>query len=199
MSVDKIIKLRRSHRRAMLLAVVLIAALGLYRWILAPYGSQLLAAEKYNYTLGSILRKTGHLDETLTAKKAKLEKLNAESDRLRNELVNTREVRGFFASLPALANSVGCVIQSVNADPEQRRGSENQTQDSSGIVANKTAVSITGGYGNIIRLLEELQAYPRKIWIDSVMIETDRNAGKLKCRLNLTLYCADIMEMASYE
>jgi hypothetical protein len=48
-------------------------------------------------------------------------------------------------------------------------------------------------------LLEELQAYPRKVWIDSVKIETDGNAGKLKCRLNLTLYCADIMEMDSYE
>lgn len=199
MSVDKIIQLNRTKRRALLIALVVVAAVGLYRWILAPYGSQLLAAQKYDFSLSSVLRKARILATTLEAHKTKLEEMAAESVRLRSELFMPGEMRSFFSSLPAVAARTGCLIQSINTPPEQQGGLRDQPTDGSGIIVKKAVVSVTGGYVNIVRFIEELQTYQRKVWIDSVRLETGANAGKLKCQLTLTLYCVDNMETASYE
>ncbi|MCJ7729602.1 MAG: hypothetical protein MUO27_06970 [Sedimentisphaerales bacterium] len=199
MLADKIIQLDRSPRRVLLVSLLVVAAVGLYRWILAPYNGQLLAAQQYESTLDNILRKTGVLGTTLEAKKAKLGELTETSVRRRSELFSPGEVRGFFASLPAVADRAGCIIQSVSSVPEQRGGAQNQWGDSSGIIVKGAVVSVTGGYGNIIRFLKELQTYERKVWIDSVKMETGGNAGNLKCQVILTLYCADSMEMVLYE
>ena len=207
MSVEKIIQLNgfnklaanRTYRRVLLLALVVIATVGLYRWILAPYGGQLLAAQKYDFALGSVLRKARVLGKTLEAKKNKLEELTAESARLRGELFAPDEMRVFFASLPAAAGRTGCAIQSINTPSEQRGGSISPPAEGSGIIEKKAIVTFTGGYGNIIGLIKELQTCQRKVWIDSVRIDTGGNAGKLKCQLTLTLYCVDNMETVSYE
>lgn len=207
MSVDKIIQLSgfgklttsRTQRRALLLALVVVSAVGLYRWILAPYGSQLLAAQKYDFSLGGVLRKTRILSTTLEAKKAKLEELIAESKRLRSELFTPVEAREFFASLPVVASRTGCVIQSVSSPAEQRGGAASSPADGSGITGKKALVDVTSGYGNIVAFIKELQTYHRKVWIDTVRIDTGGNAGKLKCQLTLTLYYADNVEIASYE
>ncbi|MFH1372153.1 MAG: hypothetical protein ABII09_12830 [Planctomycetota bacterium] len=207
MSVEKIIQLNgldklatsRTHRRALLLAMLVIAAVALYRWILAPYGGQLLAVQQYDFALAGVLHKARILNTMLEAKKAKLKELTAEAVRLRSELFTPGEAREFFASLPAVANRTGCVIQSVSSPTEQRGGSTSSPADGSGIIGKKAIVAYSGGYGNIVAFIEELQTYQRKVWIDSVRIEAGGNAGKLKCQLTLTLCCADNMETASYE
>jgi hypothetical protein len=98
MLADKLIKLNSSSRRVLLTALVVVASVGLYRWILAPFSGQLLAAQQCNSALGSTIRKARILDATLEAKKAKLEKLTDESARLRNELFTPGEAREFLAS-----------------------------------------------------------------------------------------------------
>jgi Tfp pilus assembly protein PilO len=199
MSVDKIIQMKRSQRRALLLAMAVVSTVGFYRWILAPYGSQLLAAEKYNYTLGSIIRRAGLLSTTLEVKKAKLKELTAESTNLQGELFGPLEAREFFASMTSVASRAGCVIQSISSPQKQQGSSTSPSVEGSGITRKTAVVSIAGGYGSIIGFIRELQTYNRRVWIDSVRIETDGNTGRLKCQLTLTLYCADSMEISSYE
>jgi Tfp pilus assembly protein PilO len=189
MSVEKIIQIDRSHRRVLLVSLVVIAAVAMYRWILSPYTGQLLAAQKYNYALDSAIRKAGVMETLLEAKKAKTVELTKESDRLRNQLFTPQEVRQFFASLPIAVRQTGCVTQSVSTVPEQR-GSQN---DSSGIVAKKAVVTVIGGYNEIIKFLEGLQTSEHKVWIESVRIDAG-GAGKLKCQVLLTLYCIERVE-----
>ena len=69
MLVDKIIQIDSSHRRVLLVALVVVAAVGLYRWILAPYNGQLLAAQQYESTLDSVIHKADVLGTTLEAKR----------------------------------------------------------------------------------------------------------------------------------
>jgi Tfp pilus assembly protein PilO len=190
MSVEKIIQINRSHRRVLLVSLVVIAAVAMYRWILSPYTGQLLAAQKYNYALDSAIHKAGVMGTLLEAKKAKIGELTKESDRLRNQLFTPQEVRQFFASLPAAVRQAGCVTQSVSTVPETQRGSQD---DSSGIVAKKAVVTVIGGYNDIIKFLEGLQTFEHKVWIESVRIDAG-GAGKLKCQVLLTLYCIERME-----
>jgi Tfp pilus assembly protein PilO len=196
MSVDKIIQIDSSHRRVLLAALVVVAAVGLYRWILAPYNGQLMAAQQYESTLDRVIHKADVLGTTREAKRAKVEELTRESVRLRNELFTPGEVRNFLASLPAVAQQAGCVIQSVSSG---RGGSQNRPEDGSGIVSKGAVVTVTGGYGNIVRFLKELQTAEHKVWIESVKLGTGDNAGKLKCQVALTLYCIDSLETTLYE
>jgi Tfp pilus assembly protein PilO len=199
MLADRIIQLNRSHRRALMIALVVVAAVGLYRWILAPYSGQLWAAQRYNSTLNSAIHKADTLGTTLEVKKARIETLTRESNRLRNQSFTPGEVHDFFASLQTIAQQANCVIQSVSSAPEQRGGSPNQPKDGSGIIGKKAVVTIIGGYGDIVRFLKELQASERKVWVESVKLGTGDNVGKLKCQVVLTLYCIDSLEMTLYE
>jgi Tfp pilus assembly protein PilO len=199
MSVEKNIQLNRSSRRVLLITLGVIAAVGLYRWILSPYNGQLLAAQQYESTLDDALHKTNILGKTLEAKKAKIDELKKESDRLRNELFTPDEVRRFFASIGKVGAQSGCVIQSVSSQPEQRGGSQNQTTDNSGIVAKKATITVIGGYNEIISFLSTLTNWQQKVWIESMKMDVGGNAGKLKCQAVLTLYCIERMEIALYE
>jgi Tfp pilus assembly protein PilO len=190
MLAEKIIQINRSHRRVLLVSLVVIAAVAMYRWILSPYTGQLLAAQKYNCTLDSAIHKAGVMGTLLEAKKAKTGELTKKSDRLRNQLFTPQEARQFFSSLPAAVRQTGCVTQSVSTAPETQRGSQN---GGSGIVARKATVTVIGGYNDIIKFLEGLQASEHKVWIESVRIDAGV-AGKLKCQVLLTLYCIERVE-----
>jgi Tfp pilus assembly protein PilO len=195
MLAEKIIQINRSHRRVLLIALVVIAAVAMYRWILSPYTGQLLAAQMYNYTLDSAIHKAGLMGTLLEAKKANTVELTKESDRLRNQLFTPQEARQFLASLPAAVRQTGCVTQSVSTAPETQRGSQD---DSSGIVPKKATVTVIGGYNDIIKFLEGLQTSVHKVWIESVRIDAG-GAGKLKCQVLLTVYCIERVENSLYE
>ncbi len=189
----------RRHRRVLLAALAVIAAVGLYRWILGPYGNQLFASQKYDFALASVLRKAGNLNVTVEKKREKLDELTARSKKLRNELFTPVEARDFLSSLSAVARQTGCVIQSVSSPTGQSISSTGSPASGSGIVSKKAVVTYDGGYGSMVAFINELQTYQRRVWIDSVRIEAGGNAGRLKCQLILTLYCVDNMEMTSYE
>jgi Tfp pilus assembly protein PilO len=193
MVVDKIIQLDRSKRRVMLLALVFIAAIALYRWILFPYGGQLFAAQQYKSTLDGAMHKISNLYITLKEKREKSEKMTKEFDNRQNELFTTDEVQRFFGSLQTIARKSGCIIQSVTSLQDGRTSPQNE-QDTSGIVGKKTMISISGGYGDILRFLGYLQTYEHKIWIESFKLDTGGNTGKLKCQVVLTLYCIERLE-----
>ncbi len=197
MLADKFVRLDRSSRRVLLTGLVVVAAVGLYRWILAPFSNQLLAAQRYNSVMDDSMRKARILGEILEAKEAKLKGLTDESVRLQNELFTPGEAREFFTFLPAAARKAGCVVASISQLPEQRTGAQNQSDDS-GIVSNKAVVTVIGGYNEIVKFLGEMQTRKHRVWVDSVRMDAGA-AGKLKCQVGLTIYCIERVETALYE
>jgi len=198
MLLDKITQIQRSHRRVVLAAMAVIASVGLYRWILAPYQGQLLAAQQFESTLDSALHKTGALGATLDEKKANLDGLTKKSGQLRNEVFTINEVSEFFASLQNTVRQAGCVLQSVSEIPDSRDSAQIQPEDGSNVAARKAVVIIAGGYNNIIEFLKKLQTNQRRVWIESVRMDAGGN-GKLKCQAVLTLYSVNRMETPLYE
>ena len=184
-SVEKFIQIERSRRRVLLIALVAIVVFAMYRWILAPYTSQLMAAQRYNSSLDATIRKTELISTVLEKKKTKIAELTKESDRLQNQLFTENESHRFFASLPSVAAQFGCTVLSVNTVSDTRRSTQN---DTSAIAPKKAMVTIIGGYNGITRFIGVLQNYERKVWIGSVRIDAG-SAKKLKCQVLLTVYC----------
>ncbi|MGD0572599.1 MAG: hypothetical protein ABSB11_06220 [Sedimentisphaerales bacterium] len=194
-SVEKITSIERSHRRVLLIAMAAIVVFGLYRWILAPYTSQLLAAQRYNSSLDAAIRKADFMRITVENKKTKIEELTKESDRLRNQLFTQNEARRFFASLPSVVVQSGCGVLSVSAVSDAQRNAQNDTP---AIAPKKAMVTIIGGYNGITKFIGALQDYEHKVWIESVRIDAG-GAGKLRCQVLLTVYCIERVENSLYE
>jgi len=191
MSVEKFIQIERSRRRVLLIALAAIVVFAMYRWILAPHTSQLLAAQRYNSSLDAAIHKAEFMSTVLEKKKTKITELTKESDRLRNQLFTQNEARRFFASLPSVAVQSGCAVISVSLTPNTQNGTP-------AIAPKKAMVSITGGYNGITKFIGVLQNYERKVWIESVRIDAG-GAGKLKCQVLLTVYCIEHVENSLYE
>jgi Tfp pilus assembly protein PilO len=196
MSVEKIIGIKCSHRRVLLVALAAIAVFALYRWVLAPHTSQLLAAQRYNSSLDAGIHKAELMSTMIEKKKTKIEELTRESDRLRNQLFTQKEARRFFASLSSVAAQSGCAVVSVSTVPN---APQNTQDDTSAITPKKATVTITGGYNGIAKFIGVLQNYERKVWIGSVRVDAGGGAGKLKCQALLTVYCIEREENALYE
>ncbi|MGA2678723.1 MAG: type 4a pilus biogenesis protein PilO [Sedimentisphaerales bacterium] len=195
MSVEKFIQIERSRRRVLLIALAAIVVFGLYRWILAPHANQLMAAQKYNFSLDVAIHKADLMRTDMENKKTKIAELTKESDRLRNQLFTQNEARRFFASLPSVAAQSGCAVLSVSAVSDAQRNTQNDTP---AIAPKKAMVTIVGGYNGITKFIGVLQNYERKVWIESVRIDAG-GAGKLKCQVLLTVYCIERVENSLYE
>jgi Tfp pilus assembly protein PilO len=193
MPVEINFKMNSSSRRALLAVIGIIASVGLYRWILWPYSSQLFAAYRYQAALDKSIQQTDSLSRQIQEKKDSIEQMLKETDRLRNELFTVEEARAFFASLAAIGSQVGCAIQSV-AQPSNQSNNGEQGDVKSAVVGKKATVTIVGGYNDIVRFLNKISCWQRKVWIDSVSIDTGSGTGKLKCQANFTLYCIEPME-----
>jgi len=199
-SAEKLIQLDRSPRRVLLTALVVVVAFGLFKWIFAPFNMQLKAAQQYDSALDNTIRKTTSMAKTLEAKKGKLQKMIRKADQLRSQLFTPDEVRVFFANFQDFAQKAGCTIQSVNLVPEQKVSSKKErADDGTGIISKKVAVTVFGGYGNIVGFLEGLQSYERKVWLNSVRMDIVSGSGKLKCQVVLTIYCIERVETSLYE
>ena len=198
MLTEKFIRFDSSSRRVLLTALVVVATIGLYRWILAPFGNQLFAAKRYYSALDSRIRKANALHTTLEEKRTKTERLNSEYIRLQNELFTFSEAREFFASLPIAAQEAGCAVQSISRVPEKRVGSKNKSVKDSDIVSRKAVVTVLGRFNNIVKFLEEMHARKHRVWVDTVRVDAG-TSGRLKCQVILTIYCIERMEIAVYE
>lgn len=185
MSVEKFIRIERLYRRVLLIALAVIAVFAMYRWILAPYTNQLLAAQRYNSSLDAAIHKTDFMLTAMENKRVKIAELTKESDQLRNQLFTQNEARRFFASLSSVAAQSGCAVMSVRAVSNAQRNTQNDTP---AIAPKKAMVTIIGRYNGITKFIGVLQNYEHKVWIESVKIDAG-GAGKLKCQVLLTVYC----------
>jgi Tfp pilus assembly protein PilO len=195
MLAERITSIKCSHRRVLLAALAAIVVFALYRWILAPHTSQLLAAQRYNSSLDAAMHKAEFMSTIIEKKKTKVEELTRESDRLRNQLFTQNEARRFFASLPSVADQASCTVVSVSAVPNVQQDTQDGTPS---ITPKRAVVTITGGYNGITKFIGVLQNYERKVWIGSMRIDAG-GAGKLKCQVILTVYCTERVENSLYE
>lgn len=189
MLVDNLTKLSRSSRNAVSASLILIAALAMYNWIVAPRTNYLLAAQRYEFVMENVVKKNKTIDNRVNIRKKKLQELREQSAQLQSTLFTSDQAREFFSDLQAISEETGCIVYSVNLiTNKQNPNKDGQLQDTAGIVTKSAVLSVVGVYRNITKLIERLQSRTQKVWIDSVKVQAlNNNSDRPRCDITITI------------
>jgi hypothetical protein len=191
MLINNLTKLSRSSRTAVSASLILIAALAMYNWIVAPRTNYLLAAQRYEFVMENVVKINTSIGNKVETKKKKLQELREQSAQLQSTLFTPDQAREFFSDLQAISKETGCIVYSVNLiNNVPNPIKDGQLQDSAGIVTKSAVLSVVGVYKNITKLIERLQSRTQKVWIDSVKVQALNNNSDLpRCDITITI-CA---------
>lgn len=188
MLVDKLAKLNRSTRHAVLVPLIVIVALAMYNWLVMPHANYLSAAQGYESVMGNIVEKNITIGNMVNIKRKKLQELSGKSAQLQSILFTPDQAREFFSDLQAVSEETGCVVYSFNLMTNKPKPKDMDLEDTSGIVTKSAVLSVVGAYRNIAKLMERLQSRTQKVWIDSVQVQTlDYGSDQPKCDITITI------------
>ena len=192
MLIDNLANLNRSTRNTIFTALIIIATIAMYNWIVAPHVTCLFAAQQYESAVSKAVEKNKVIAREVETKTKKLEELYEQLARSRSTLFTPDEAKAFFSDLQAVAEETGCTVHSLNlvvSNPSSGDKQKRSEDTTSGIVANGAVLSVIGQYNSIIKLVEKLQNHAKKIWMDSFKMETiDFSSAQLKCDMTITIY-----------
>jgi len=186
--IDSLAKLNSTSRNAISAALVVIVAIAVYSWIVAPHVTYLSAVQRYESVVDDVVKKNKILSSAVRTKKKKLEQLHEQFAQLQGSLFMVDKAKEFFSDLQAISVQAGCTVYSLNLITSEQDAQDGQAETTSGIVTKSAVLSVIGAYGDIVRLMESLQAREQKVWIDSVrMTSLDNASDQLKCDITITI------------
>jgi hypothetical protein len=185
MLVNDFAKLDRSKRIAVSAALIVIAALAMFKWMLTPHTAYLSAAKGYEFAMDDIVKKNKIIDNKVKIRKQKLQDLLEQSVQLQSILFTHDQAREFFSDLQAISEQTGCSFRSLT---HQKRPKDNEQENTSGIVIKSVLLCVVGQYNDIAKLIERLLEGPQKVWIDTVKVRTiDFGSDKPRCDITITI------------
>jgi hypothetical protein len=197
MSIGNLAKLNRSSQNAVFAALIVIAAVALYNWIVAPQVGYLFAAQQYESAVGKTEEKNKIIAGEVKVKTKKLEELREQFTQAQDILFTPDGAKKFFADLQTISEETGCTVRSFNLNVSKPCPGDKRSKDTLGMVADSAILNVIGQYNSIIRLAEKLQNHPQKVWIDSLKIEIlDFGSAQLKCDMTITIYTIQNKEAA---
>jgi Tfp pilus assembly protein PilO len=190
MLIDNLANLNRSTRNIVFTALIIIATIAMYNWIVAPHVTCLSAAQGYESAVSKAVEKNKVIARDVATKTKRLEELHEQFAKSRSALFAPDEAKAFFSDLQAVAEEAGCTVHALNLvgnKPSSR--DKRETEDTSGITANSATLTVSGRYNSIFGLVEKLQNHAKKIWMDSFKIETiNSDSAQLKGDMTITIY-----------
>lgn len=197
MLIDNLAKLSRTSRSTVSAALIVIAAIAMYNWTVAPQAKYMLAAQDYQSLVGNVVEKHMVISEKVGAKRENLRKLQEQFKRLRGTLFTPEQAKQFFSDLQTISEESGCAVHSLNIVTTGQSGEKEQSQDASDIVPKSATLSVVGVYENIMKLMEKLQVRTQEVWIDSLRIELfDYESAQPRCDITVTVYTVEDEEAA---
>jgi len=197
MSIGNLAKLNRSTRNSIFAALVVIAAIAMYSWIVTPHVAYLSAAQQYDSAMDTFVDASQTIARKLNGRRKELDKLREQFTQCRSALFTPDEDKEFFGNLQSILEETGCVVNSLNLVVSQQHPSDKRPEDTTGMVANSTKFSVIGRYNSIIKLAGKLQNNTKKVWVDSFKMEIfDFSSAQLKCDMTITIYTIQDKEAA---
>ena len=188
MSVKHLAKLNRSTRNATSAALIVIASLSMYSWIVAPHATYLSTAQGYESVMSNLIKKNKLISNNVKVKRKKLQKLHEQSAQLQSTLFTSDKAREFFSDLQAISEETGCMVYSLNLISNKPNPKDKQLEDSSGVATKSAVLSVVGVYKDIARLIKRLQARTQKVWIDSIKVLTlEYSSDRPRCDITITI------------
>lgn len=190
MLIDNLANLNRSTRTTVFSALIIIATIAMYDWIVAPHVTCLFASQQYESVVSKAVEKNKVVAREVETKTKKLEELYQQLARSRSTLFAPDEATAFFSDLQAIAEETGCTVNSLNlvgSKPSSR--DKQKTEDTSGVTANSATLTVSGRYNSIFGLVKKLQNHAKKVWLDSFEMKIiDFSSGRLECSMTITIY-----------
>ncbi|MHC4739506.1 MAG: hypothetical protein ACYS9Y_11440 [Planctomycetota bacterium] len=197
MLIDNLAKSNHLSRSAVSAVMIVISAIAMYNWIVAPRAAYLRAVQRHEIVAGNIAQKNEVINKKVVAKRKKLQKLQEQFTKLRDTLFTPEQAKEFFSDLQTISEEVGCAVYSLNILTTEPSRERRQSQDGSYIVPKSATLTVAGVYEKIIRLLERLQVRTQKVWVDSIKMEIfDYDSAKPKCNITITIYTVEEEEAA---
>lgn len=178
-------KLTYSSKNAVLVVACCIAAIAFYNHFVAPHRNYLRAAQTYETLAGTLDRKNRIIAGYVKNKKKELQQLQHKSQLLDASLFDGVKAKQFFSGIQAAAEQTNCIVNSLKFPQDRKRDSA--SRPSQAVEASRMTLSVTGGYRNIVALINKLQDRPERVWIDSLRIKSTAS-GLLRCNMTITIY-----------
>ncbi len=180
-------KLTYSSKNAVLVVACCIAVIAFYNRFVAPHRNYLRAAQTYE-TLAGVLEKRNRIIAGYARnKKKELQQLQHKSQLIDKSLFDSVKAKQFFSGIQAAAEQTNCIVNSLKFPQDQKRDGTSRTLQGPYVEASRATLSITGGYGNIVALINKLQDRPERVWIDSLRLKSAAG-GLLRCDMTITIY-----------
>jgi hypothetical protein len=189
-------KLTCSSRNAVLVVVLCMAAVAFYSHFVAPHRNCLRAAQTYQTLTDALEKKNISITDYVKTKKQELQQLQHKTQLIDAGLFDDVEAKLFFSDIQTIAEQTKCVINSLKF--LQNGSGMSSFSQGPYVEANRATLSVTGGYRNIIALINKLQERPKEVWIDSlgIKITSDR---LLSCDMTITIYVKHSKEGPPHE
>jgi hypothetical protein len=200
MKANDLVKVNRSTRNTFFGSLILLGAFFIYGHTVEPHTAYLFAMHRYDAALDGILSKHDEIENSLKTGRQKLDELAVEFAQVRNILHTPSQAEEFFSDLQAISVETECPIYSLTFIADEPSPEVKQVEHGMGVTAKKAVLSVTGTYGNIMRLIERLQTRNRKVWIERLEMESVNNdAALVKCSIIIKIYIIQNKEAARYE
>jgi hypothetical protein len=176
-----------SSKNAVLVVVFCVSAVAFYNHFVAPHRNYLRAAQTYETLAGVLNKKNEIIAGYMGTKKQELQQLQHKSQLIDAGLFDDVEARQFFSGIQTAAEQTKCVISSLKFSQDGRQESTSISSQGPYVEASRATLSVTGGYRNIVALINKLQERPEQVWIDSLRLRlvSDR---LLSCDMTITIY-----------
>ena len=197
MLMDNLAKSGRLSRSTVSAVLIVISAIAMYNWIVAPRAAYLRAVQGHEIVAGNIAQKSEVISETVIAKRKELQKLQEQVTKLRDSLFTSEQAKEFFSDSQTISEEAGCAVYSLNILTTEPSRERRQSQEGSYIVPRSATLTVAGVYEKIIRLMERIQARTQKVWVDSIKMEIlDRDSAQPECDITIIIYTVEDEEAA---
>ena len=200
MLAEKFTNTTSFSRNAVISALVLIAAIAGYNWLISPHTGSLLAADRYEEVANTLAKKNRVIASDVAIRKTELEKIQTEFEQIRSELFTPQEAKEFFNRIQSIADEKKCILQSLDFSAPDAKLADTQIKPDLTVTANIAQLTVSGSYNNILAFIDTLQDASKRLTIDSLSIKLpDKNTTGLKCEFKIKFYVIEKMESVSNE
>jgi hypothetical protein len=179
----------RSARGGVSAALAIVAAVAMHNWILSPHLSYLHAMQQYQPVIEGMVEEENAIRQSLEGKRLSLEAAIEKRAELLARFFDPIEAKAFLESLQSTIETAGCSVEGIDLAGSAPAGQPTHGEEALKPIAYRATFDITGHYGQIVELLNCLQAGQQDVWMDTFEIELqDIRSAQLTCRIGLVVY-----------
>ncbi len=190
MIADRIRTHPQAVRHASSAAVIIMGAIALYNWVLAPHVGYLHAMQKLEAAVSSIDEEKDRVGGTLEAKTSQWRSLRQELAELEEGVFTIQEAQAFLRGLLPLVEETGCTVVVADLAGHDRTAPIEEPNVPLVVDVFHPSLVVSGGADQILVLLQRLRGHRPRVWIDSCQCDFS-DAEPLGCSLVLALYATE--------